>query len=674
MRSVLRNLLAGILFVAPALGWADCAEGSVHYWSLDGTLKDACGGNPLIRSGEVPFSRMPGTAKNRLWAGPFSQHQFLKDSKGRDVNTRQGSVEFEFDAPVSMKSCVIFAMGAGGESFRWLEAYTYGGTLNIFNANLNRVLNRPYLANTRYHVGINWSPKGTELWMGTSRSNMKRVDHDARALSTPRIEVLSLGLSMDADGAAFDGHLGDFRLSKVPRFAFPTEDPRPEPKLAMVGARPPLPRQTDSPTVTQTVTPSSTPTAVAAGSVTATLTAPPGPSPAQAVSVHSTASPTPAGPARAAAPLAGTAGQEPSNPTPSPTWMEHQDASQSPASSPTPLPKATPTRTAPLGFCPAPFPLVFTPVQTPVLVPGADYEKNCVLEPNVILGPDKLYHMTYSCNAFSKGGLLETIGLATSPDLIHWTRYGDAPIIGNGHGGEDQGAGMSFQIHIGKEWRVYFKGEANAAVDYVTSKDAYHYKYAGTAIYPSQFKDLCGSGQDLDSCGIIYDGGLYWAIAEVMTDSCTAVPGPLAYTLWLFKSTDGAKTFKLASKAPLSTITSTIKKPWLYAGGRATFKVNGTFYTFPHIFLPSSIYLSKSRDLFHWKTCPVPVVTPGDSGTLLGLSKCNQAADASVIQAKGRTYLFYDGTDNFNASGRIGVTVFPGTEADLDACLRPKPE
>ena len=410
------------------------------------------------------------------------------------------------------------------------------------------------------------------------------------------------------------------------------------------------------PGTSATETPSATPTSL--GSLSATAQVPP--------LGTATLSATPTGfvsPTDGARPV----GME--TPAASPGPDSGAPASPSPSPQPTPLaPRPSPTREQHLGLCPAPFPAVFTPVLTPVLVPAADFEQNCVLEPNVIMGPDKLYHMTYSCNAFSKGGLLETVALATSPDLIHWTRYGDNPIVGNGHGGEDQGASMSFQMHIGSEWRIYVKGVSNAAVDYVTSTDGYHYKFGGNAILPSQFKALCGQGQDLDSCGIIREGKDYWAIAEVMSDTCTVVPGPLAYVLWLFKSTDGAKSFSLASKTPLSTITSSARLKCLYAGGRATFRAGGAYYTFPHINLPSSIYLSKSYDLKHWKTYKLPVVGPSTDGSLFGLARCNQAADASVIEANGKTYLFYDGTDNFDAAGRIGMAVYPGTEADLAAC------
>jgi hypothetical protein len=337
------------------------------------------------------------------------------------------------------------------------------------------------------------------------------------------------------------------------------------------------------------------------------------------------------------------------------------------------------------GLCPPPWPAVFKQATDPVLAPERDYEQDCVVEPNVLLGPDGLYHMAYSCNAFSAGGRKEAIGLATSADLLHWTRYGKAPIVGDGQAGVAGAAGMASQLRVGKEYRLYFRNHDSGSVDYLTSRDAYHYRYAGTAIplrapglsIPADpgLPDYCSRPLALDSCGFIQAGGLWWALVEVaalgrVTDSADHCPGRPGYTLWLFRSKDGARSFQPAA-GPLDTLTASIGLPKtdIYAGGRANFTVRGAHYTFPHLGLPSLLALSKSGDLIHWRTYARPVF--GFNSRLLGLKACNQAADASVIQAQGKTYLFYDGTDNDHKAGRIGVAVFPGTEADLDACRDP---
>ena len=172
MNRVLRSLAAGALLCFPSLGNA-CTSGTVHFWTLDKTLRDDCGGTSLAKSGDIPYSAVPSASKPRSWAGPFSLHQFLVDKHGSDVDTHQGSVEFEFESGISGKSCVIFEMGNGGDCFRWLEAYTYAGTLNVFNAAYNAILSHPFQAKTRYtEWSGNWGPKGTELWMGAEGAKM----------------------------------------------------------------------------------------------------------------------------------------------------------------------------------------------------------------------------------------------------------------------------------------------------------------------------------------------------------------------------------------------------------------------------------------------------------------------------------------------------------------------
>ena len=64
----------------------------------------------------------------------------------------------------------------------------------------------------------------------------------------------------------------------------------------------------------------------------------------------------------------------------------------------------------------------FTPILTPVLRPTRIEEggiNGSVQEPNVILGPDGLLHMTATINLWGN----EEIALYTSPDGINWTWY-----------------------------------------------------------------------------------------------------------------------------------------------------------------------------------------------------------------------------------------------------------
>jgi hypothetical protein len=275
--------------------------------------------------------------------------------------------------------------------------------------------------------------------------------------------------------------------------------------------------------------------------------------------------------------------------------------------------------------------------------------------------------MTYSADAFyiAQG---ETIALATSPDLIHWTRYGTSPIIGEGYGGVAHPAGQSFQLHIGKEWRIYFSDETNKNVYYCTSSDGYHYKFIATPVLTiNQFDPPCTNDQ-IDGMGIVSDGKAYWGLAELEAGNC---PDISAYELWLAKDTgSNAVSFTSASGSALdSLIPAGFGIGTIFAGGRSTVKIGNHYHTWEHVRVPSNIWHGESNDLFNWKCDPTPVVVY--SQYMWGLKNCNQVADTSIIEYKGNTYLFYDGTDNADKTGAIGYSRYNGTLVQYDACYLP---
>jgi hypothetical protein len=57
--------------------------------------------------------------------------------------------------------------------------------------------------------------------------------------------------------------------------------------------------------------------------------------------------------------------------------------------------------------------------------------------------------------------------------------------------------------------------------------------------------------------------------------------------------------------------------------------------------------------------------------TVWGLTFSNQAADSSILEYNGSTYLFYSHDDNTNGAGRLGYSKFGGTLSDYDACFIP---
>ncbi len=327
----------------------------------------------------------------------------------------------------------------------------------------------------------------------------------------------------------------------------------------------------------------------------------------------------------------------------------------------------TPTPAHTCAICGTPFPAVFAQVQTPVLVPDADYEAGSVQCPDIITGADGLLHMAYWGSGWKTKGM---ICLATSPGpLGPWTKHG--PLFGNGYGGVSLQVTDPCQIHIGNEWRIYFSKAGN--IFYATSTDSYNYKLqpyfnpSNTVLDSSAFRPACVGGAGIDGLGIFTNGPEFWGIAELMADGC---PDQSAYKLWLCKGTADALTFTSASQDALEGL-----DPWYPAespfslvtqGGRAAMKVGNRYHIWYGIDYPTKIYHAESYDLYNWYSSVTPVVSY--SAHLFGLLGCNQVADPAVIEYQGKTYLYYSAVDNGHERSYIGVSVYNGTLAQYDNC------
>jgi hypothetical protein len=327
--------------------------------------------------------------------------------------------------------------------------------------------------------------------------------------------------------------------------------------------------------------------------------------------------------------------------------------------------------------------LTFAENPTPVLIPVLTPEAGWLSEPNVIdignVGAVDRFHMTYTGGTPSEYIFLATAPVPEGP----WTRAYTHPVIGLGYGGVAGQARMSAQLKIGTEWRVYFENLSDYNIYYCTSYDGYTYYLNPTPVMKtSDFTAGMGcTPQGIDGLEPVYNPqtGYYNALVEIVTGGCPA--GSPAYVLMLVESKDNASTFYLKDNAPLSGI-----QPYgvgyspLYAGGRATFYVNGHWATFPHIDMPTYITYAISPDLYNWQTGPLAGVYDGEVPsrrvvttypTVWGLTACDQAADSSIIEYNGSSYLFYSHDDNTNSQGRIGYSKFSGTLSDYDACFIP---
>ena len=357
--------------------------------------------------------------------------------------------------------------------------------------------------------------------------------------------------------------------------------------------------------------------------------------------------------------------------TPTPNYTL-TDAALSWTPTQTPWPTPTPQATVPL-CTPTPWPVVFTPVLTPLIIPQTTPEGGFTGEPSVIdIAGDTTtpYHMFY------RGGWNANIALflATSASPTGpFTKQG--PKLGSGYGSYADGLAYPTQIDMsvdsgwsGPRYRVYAHDPSTGATPWFDSADGYTYTYEGVAVASSAIDNLCGGpGPETFDGGYFWDGTNWWSTQIWVTGSCAAA-GNEAYVTWLMKSTDHGQTFHPAANVPLWSMEAAGAD--LFCSGRGNNRsAAGNYYLVSHQNVPSQLYMSKSNDLYNWKTYPQPIATP--AANLFGLSACNQTADAHMLQDGGNLYVYYDGTDNANSAGRIGYLIYHGTLDTMDGCLIP---
>lgn len=121
------------------------------------------------------------------------------------------------------------------------------------------------------------------------------------------------------------------------------------------------------------------------------------------------------------------------------------------------------------------------PIMTPADPDARDFEKLTLYRSNILRDPARTlgepFVMFY--NAKQRGEHIERIGMALSGDLVHWKRYGPAPVVDNGTGitGDPQVA------KIGDLWVMFYFGafwQPKAFDTFACSRDLVHWtKWTG---------------------------------------------------------------------------------------------------------------------------------------------------------------------------------------------------
>jgi predicted GH43/DUF377 family glycosyl hydrolase len=247
-------------------------------------------------------------------------------------------------------------------------------------------------------------------------------------------------------------------------------------------------------TPTHTPTPTTTPTHTATRTATATPTHTPTHTPTSTLGPSSTPTRT------ASATRTPTSGPSPT-PTATRTQTTTRTATRTITTGPSPTSTRTGTRTA-------------TPTATPAATtpPPSCWDGDRVAAPRVISDTGK-YRMWYDGMKRTESGNIWGIGLAESPDGVHWSKSASNPVLGPGDAGEWDSLSR-FQAAVIKDggtYKMWYSGSDGGVYQtgYATSPDGIAWSvYAGNPVLR-----VGGGGswdeQEADAPAVIKDGAIY---------------------------------------------------------------------------------------------------------------------------------------------------------------------
>ena len=289
----------------------------------------------------------------------------------------------------------------------------------------------------------------------------------------------------------------------------------------------------------------------------------------------------------------------------------------------------------------------------PILSAGAAWETTSVQEPSVLYeaGTWKMW--------YTGGWAAPAMGYATctgDPTVAaNWTKYAGNPVLGQGGSGVAGFVSGNNVVRVGSTYYAYYydaNGGGNLKVS--TSSDGIAWGTPTTAIAKGAASWMPGGWANTF---VWNEGGSTW---KMLVEGSTNVSGGPLWGTSYATSTDGLS-WTVQGTGQVSGFSSLSNPggPWLAYGGQ---KINGLYHLFLHAGgTPcSDIYHAYSADAQSWTLTTIP---DAELRHNTGTYEVQQAADPSVVEANGTSYLFYDGVDNANSKAFINVATYPGTLA-----------
>lgn len=276
-------------------------------------------------------------------------------------------------------------------------------------------------------------------------------------------------------------------------------------------------------------------------------------------------------------------------------------------------------------------------------------------EPN-LLYENGTYKLWYT-GGYNK----ESIGYATSPDGLVWSKCPINPVLGNGNGGEPATAARGYVVKVVDTYYLFYNSTGDEKL--ATSSDGIHWTSHGVIIRTT---DWPWRGEFGNVC-VWVEGAIWYMIFEAF------YTGSQTWEMGAATSADG-RNWNLLSPNPLRSMQI---GTGCY-GGAMVIKSAGVYHcwyqaaaqsrTGDSTFLPTAIYRATSHDLVNWQVySQIPVLS------LTQEYEVDQVADPTIAEINGRCVMLWDGMDNFSKKspqkGALGLATFNGP---LTALLKDK--
>lgn len=262
--------------------------------------------------------------------------------------------------------------------------------------------------------------------------------------------------------------------------------------------------------------------------------------------------------------------------------------------------------------------------------------------PQILTGAGTVFKIWYT---YVDGSGNPQVGYAESLEGVVWHRYTSNPVIA----GHCRGS----IVKNGSTYVYYGTNGFVGSVDQYTSSDGISWTLAHSAVITA------GSAGQYNESGVfnswvIIEGGTW----KMLLDGLSTKYG---FSIGLWTSSDGFTWSANANNPVLPSLS-----------GAFFTKVGSTYWCWGHsskntAFLPTDGYRESSSDLIHWSPLPYNSTFPRVTADEGVDSVLGQTADLDLIEANGRTYLFYTATKNGNggAGAVIKGAIYNSTIANL---------